>query len=998
MTECITNLRINGQGALQYSKDNGCHWVTVGMVQGQDGQDGTNGTDGANGVTPHINMVNKHWVIGSQDTGIVAEGKDGDSPYINQDGYWVVEGIVTQYKAIGDTYDLQAAAGVNIGTVDTNPPTVTASRDDVNRIVTFTFDYLKGAKGDTPALTATQTPTGYDIKVGNDLLCSLTNGQDGQDGEDGADGDTIDVVRDNVNNKVSFYVNNVLKAELFDGIRYSDGDHINIDNDNKINCTLSAGEGIHITENDEIEADVIVPTEKNELIYSDDGTTLTTHQLMFTGGLVVDTPEDLALCQASADVTMSTVYSSWTPYGYDSGDKGKWGYCDSEGSGTTKNVTLADGTTQVVPLYKYNGNPQGYIFNTKNTSYITGYYSSAMYSSYDSVIAAGIIPELKDRINTDYMAVIPALYEGSDMFCGISFSLNNTYNIGREGREEVYENHTISVIAWTQSSPDARVTYPTDATNIQLLTNAEGRLISAYNSSLCNGNSNGTASTIQARIQRRGDVITLCASDPYPTTDDDFTHRNDTHSDCPIVINLAEYKLSYTYKNSSGVLTTVTKDFSDSSNPPTGYTSANVTSIKAIFDKLKTSAKRGYEVCSNPGSIFRNCSSDEIILDVTPGENKVYGFDGSTWQTLNTTPLAMFLNGSRIAWNRITDKLFYNDGASIYRIASPTENSANDGKLTIKGDETTVVEFTANQSTNKTLKVKGSTGVTVSGTDGQITVSTESNHTVVSKTGIITGGSEHGSQAYELGVRCDLSGITVKAVDLEDFATSEYSTPRTFKWTKALGDTGKYVGLFGVSSTDACYVFKVLITNTVTNETESHLYGVIEDTPPDSTFLFVTTNSWPIVCKGFSNSMVAYMQIPDDFVGTIEVVPMRYKVRSGGAVFCFEPTGVSDGTPYDSGWSEDGTEVTLDFYTSSLIYGSDISDLRTPSGRYNVDVIGDFGGSIIVGSKIADSVINDYILHTLSKKVDSLVNSQSLTIGSTTITEAQLQALLATLQ
>lgn len=311
MTECITNLRINSQGALQYSKDNGCHWVTVGMVQGQDGQDGTNGTDGTNGVTPHINMVNKHWVIGVQDTGIVAEGKDGDSPYINQDGYWVVEGIVTQYKAIGDTYDLQAAAGVNIETVGT--PTVTASRDDVHRVVTFTFNYLKGTKGDTPALTATQTPTGYDIKVGNDLLCSLTNGQDGQDGEDGADGDTIDVVRDNVNNKVSFYVNNVLKAELFDGIRYSAGDHINIDEDNKINCTLTAGEGIHITDNDEIEADVIVPTVKNELIYSEDNETLTTHQLMYQDALVVDTYEDYLFCTSDEGIE-TDILGAWQQF------------------------------------------------------------------------------------------------------------------------------------------------------------------------------------------------------------------------------------------------------------------------------------------------------------------------------------------------------------------------------------------------------------------------------------------------------------------------------------------------------------------------------------------------------------------------------------------------------------------------------------------------------------------------------------------------------------
>lgn len=947
MKSCDIKFKINEEGYLLVSCDKGCTWENIGMVkgdastvqgpQGEQGPQGPSGADGANGAdgnTPYINELTGTWWIGTTDTGVVAEGANGE-------------------------VDIEGSSDIAV----VGTPSVT--KRVVGNKTILKFHELKGERGDAPEITAE---------------------------------------RNDSTNSVTFSVDGVPVATIYDGIHYTAGSHIVITptdtNHSVIACDLVAGTGININNNNEIELVLTVPTERNELIYSDDGSTLTTHPLMFTGGLVVDTPEDLALCEASADVTMSAVYSSWNPYGSSSDDKGKWGYCDSEGSGTTKNVVLVDGSTQAVPLYTFNGNPQGYIFNIKNTDRITGYYSDTLYSSYDSIVAAGIIPSLKSPGATDYMAIIPALYGDNEVFCGLSVSANNTINTSSDGRESVgSEGHTISVIAWTQSSPDAAVSSPTGA--IQLLKNSEGLLISEYNSSLCNGTSSGTASTIQVRTQRRGNIITIWASDPYPTTDDDFTHRNDIHSDCPIVINLEEYTLSYTYKNSSDILTTVTKDFSDSANPPSGYTAANVTSIKAIFDKLKTSAKRGYEVCSNPGSIFRNVSSDELILDVTPGENKVYGFNGSTWQVLNTTPLAMFLNGSRIAWNRITDKLFYNDGSSIYRIASPTENTANDGKLTIKGNETTAVEFTANQSTNKTLKVKGSTGVTVSGTDGQITVSTESNHTVVSKTGIITGGSEHGSQAYELGVRCDLSGITVKAVDLEDFATTEYSTPRTFKWTKTAGDTGKYVGLFGVASTDACYVFKVLITNTVTNETESHLYGVIEDTPLDSTFLFVTTNSWPIVCKGFSTSMVAYMQIPDDFVGTIEVVPMRYKVRKGGNVFCFEPTGVSDGTPHGSGWAEDDTEVTLDFYTSSLIYGSDISDisdLRTPSGRYNVDVIGDFGGSIVVGSKIADSVINDYILHTLSKKVDSLVNSQSLTIGSTTITEAQLQALLATLQ
>jgi hypothetical protein len=53
---------------------------------GQNGQDGANGQDGTpgqNGITPHIDPVSKHWMIGETDTNIVAEGQNGTN---GQDG------------------------------------------------------------------------------------------------------------------------------------------------------------------------------------------------------------------------------------------------------------------------------------------------------------------------------------------------------------------------------------------------------------------------------------------------------------------------------------------------------------------------------------------------------------------------------------------------------------------------------------------------------------------------------------------------------------------------------------------------------------------------------------------------------------------------------------------------------------------------------------------------------------------------------------------------
>nr|AIF26683.1 hypothetical protein [uncultured bacterium fosmid pJB83B9] len=44
---------------------------------GEQGPQGPQGATGANGVTPHIDSTTKHWMIGTEDTGVVAEGQQG---------------------------------------------------------------------------------------------------------------------------------------------------------------------------------------------------------------------------------------------------------------------------------------------------------------------------------------------------------------------------------------------------------------------------------------------------------------------------------------------------------------------------------------------------------------------------------------------------------------------------------------------------------------------------------------------------------------------------------------------------------------------------------------------------------------------------------------------------------------------------------------------------------------------------------------------------------
>lgn len=183
MSACITNIRIK-DGILQYTVD-GCHYVSVGQVGGSDGQDGQDGQNGQNGVTPHINQDNKHWMIGDIDTGIVAEGADGSTISIDQNGYWVIDGETTQYKAAGDVYNINAVHGEETGT---GVPSVTRTIDPTTKTATFTFSNLKGDKGDTPVFTVEEGDDGYDLYVDDTFLCTLNHGEKGEDGSTGATG------------------------------------------------------------------------------------------------------------------------------------------------------------------------------------------------------------------------------------------------------------------------------------------------------------------------------------------------------------------------------------------------------------------------------------------------------------------------------------------------------------------------------------------------------------------------------------------------------------------------------------------------------------------------------------------------------------------------------------------------------------------------------------------------------------------------------------------
>lgn len=94
--------------------------------------------DGKDGVTPRIDTETKHWMIGIEDTGIVAEGKDGLTPFIGENGNWWIGDVDTDKPSRGkafeysdfteeEIHELQEPARAMIDALDTLDKAVTAN-------------------------------------------------------------------------------------------------------------------------------------------------------------------------------------------------------------------------------------------------------------------------------------------------------------------------------------------------------------------------------------------------------------------------------------------------------------------------------------------------------------------------------------------------------------------------------------------------------------------------------------------------------------------------------------------------------------------------------------------------------------------------------------------------------------------------------------------------------------------------------------------------------
>lgn len=459
----------------------------------------------------------------------------------------------------------------------------------------------------------------------------------------------------------------------------------------------------------------MVPKEKNKLIYFD-GDNLVSEYLMYSEGLVVDNNEDLEYCQSNAEISLSTVLSEWTSYGSDQNDNNDWGYCDSIPNDSDNpdkcNVTLVGKDNIIVPSFKLNGKPQDYIFNTTNTDANTGFFTPKKYSNYDVTVCVGSFDKFIDGSH-DYLGNLIAINStnSSDLsseFYGISLHTLLLYPDGGDGVFESRPNYaekiqystdgiyympgsTIQITSFIQKDLNSEDSYNSHENNIPILSISEGLKIvplKDYNSEIHGSDGESNSYGIQSRVIRKGDIFTIYFSDAYRLYEDNITMVDDSNysvdKNRSVVIDLSNYTLKYTYYEGD-IVQSVTKKFENGLgtsyiNPigeNTEYTEEQINKIKTIFDNIKTEAHRGFESKSTGNGFFRYVSGfDEKILDIRSEKNCVYKFENGSWNITGENPFDLLKNGSRLAWNKKTNKLFYNDGLSVYQIASSSESSS----------------------------------------------------------------------------------------------------------------------------------------------------------------------------------------------------------------------------------------------------------------------------------------------------------------------------------
>lgn len=284
---------------------------------------------------------------------------------------------------------------------------------------------------------------------------------------------------------------------------------------------------------------------------------------------------------------------------------------------------------------------------------------------------------------------------------------------------------TIQITSFKQTNLNNENSYKSHENNIPILSISEGLKIvplKDYDPEIHGTKGDSKSYGIQSRVIRRDDIFTIYFSDAYTlyetdgeTLVDDSNYSVDKNRS--VVIDLSNYTLKYTYYEGD-IVQSVTKKFENGLgtsyiNPigeNTEYTADQINKIRTIFDNIKEEAHRGFESKSTANGFFRYVSGfDEKILDVRTEKNCVYKFENGNWNITGENPFDLLKTGSRLALNKKTNKLFYNDGLTVYQIADISETRRNN----IQGDlyPSTPPSYSAGDNIDITDDVISVTGI-----------------------------------------------------------------------------------------------------------------------------------------------------------------------------------------------------------------------------------------------------------------------------------------------
>ena len=273
--------------------------------------------------------------------------------------------------------------------------------------------------------------------------------------------------------------------------------------------------------------------------------------------------------------------------------------------------------------------------------------------------------------------------------------------------------------------------------------------------------------------------------------------------------------------------------------------------------------------------------------------------------------------------------------------------------------------------------ITGGLGIDVIDLTTDYSISTKTQYKVTDHK--LIGEGENKVNIYRYTVYDYFANKELKIGDLHGYDIGGKFVPnlgdRILRWRKTAKQTNVYLGLFHISSTAGLGTFTIRLTYE-NGVVELHKNYIAFDTPSGDICCIMSTLStdkgWITSYRnGLEKNIYMYLKVPDDFVGTIDLLPEGYKYNSGGNSYSsFNIDSSKKVTGFN--WSDTGLSE-LELVPSNYLYPDTLQGTTGTKYQLNTcDEVADFGGNLTVGSYISDFIINDGEMQHLDDRVSLL--------------------------